>query len=216
MENVVTVNGIIKTYRTESARAIKFYDGLKEGTKQCQIRQVVSVDTQYPSTSFENNKSDNLFSQADFSAVSVSEPFNQTADRSTFMTVPEDKTLEEIQDMLDSYPQAFIYREISNHPILNDNQLSSILSGVNKKTMEEYAWEQKIIDPSQKDLTLILDILGKPQYQSYFFSLTKDADVDSRNKVADDFFSSPEIMNLLDADATRVESTGKPEETLPF
>lgn len=177
----------------------------KPGTQQAQIRQQITVKSYYPTAQIVNSKSDNLFARSEFSTLSERE-FTNVENRVTWMIVPEGTTAADVESRLKQHPKAIIYREISNRPILTDNQMLALNAGL--QTMDDYANRQVLRfaegttdDETGEDLSgqLILDPNGKVQYRVNFFSMDGKADVDHRNKDKADFYASPEIMEEIGA-----------------
>ena len=206
----VIIDGIrhVKTYHPIEVREeeIKTSQYTKAGTVQATLRQRVETVSYYPTTSLSNNMSDNLFSVADFTGIQ-SDPRTTVENRVTWMTVPEGTTADQILARLQNYPEATIYRVLSNHPILTDKQTSALKAGLG--SMETYAKAQLVKYGFQPDGNPIFDEAtgevksGKPildfrtqklQYKVNHFSLTAKDDINLKNDVPGDMFISQDVM----------------------
>jgi hypothetical protein len=177
----------------------------KPGTMQAQLRQQVLTKSHYPTATISNDMSDNLFDAAEFSTLGR-RTFERTENRVTWMTVPEGTTPEQVEAKLQAFPKAIIYKVMSNHPILTDNQKAGMAAGL--RSMDQYADSQIVRygdgatdEETGEDLSgmLILDQVGKPQYKCNFLSKNGKADEDRRTKDTEDFFASVTIANEMGA-----------------
>lgn len=179
----------------------------KPGTKTAILRQTVHKESIYPSVHISNNKSDMLYAEEAFDLPT--KKFEDTRTRVAFINVPANVTVEDVQAHLKSCPEAVLYREISNRPILTDMQEQALQMAYEREgkvgkqnLMDSYADKQVLRYPADyeeedKAGKLILDKNNKPQYQATFFSKTKKEDVDKRTEAKDDFMASPTILSEL-------------------
>lgn len=202
----------------------------KAGTKTAILRQTIHQKATYPSVHIGNNKSDMLFAEDAFTLPT--KEFEDTRTRVAFINVPDNVTVEEVQEHLKSCPEATLYRELSNRPILTDMQEQALQMAyerdgkVGKQTlMDTYADKQVLRYPADyeeeaKRGKLILDKNNKPQYQATFFSKTKKEDVDKRTEAKDDYMASPtilsELQQMLQQAFSPVMEVQEAVQTLPF
>ena len=173
ISNIVTRSAII-------VEEVKVSNFQKEGTKTAVLKQTIETISKYPSKSVSSDKQDNIFSMSDFGFEE--QEFTSTRTNVAFMDVPENSTIESVQAQLAKFPEACIYRILSNEPILTSNQKYSIDAGL--KTLDDYANSQVVRygEGSPKAGDLLLDAMGKVQYRSVFFSAKGKADVDERTE----------------------------------
>lgn len=187
-------------------------DFQKAGTLTAMLRQAVNNTASYPSKKVGNEKQDSLFGLAEFGFGT--QDFSNVENRVAFINVPDDTTVEQVVAKLAAAPHACLYKEMSNRPIITEDQSYSI--GMGQRTLEDYANSQ-IVRYSDNHTTetlrgkIILDNNGKVQYRRVFFSATPKADVDHRNADKADAFMSPEIeaeLAGLTVNATIVKEQG--------
>ena len=173
ISNIVTRSAII-------VEEVKVSNFQKEGTKTAVLKQTIETISKYPSKSVSSDKQDNIFNMSDFGFEE--QEFTSTRTNVAFMDVPENSTIESVQAQLAKFPEACIYRILSNEPILTSNQKYSIDAGL--KTLDDYANSQVVRygEGSPKAGSLLLDAMGKVQYRSVFFSAKGKADVDERTE----------------------------------
>jgi|GEM_PF-5901404 hypothetical protein len=188
----------IKKSKIEVSR-IFVSDFQKQGSETCELKQTVKTVSFYPSKSVKSNLSDNLFEAEDFGYEE--QEFVQERTDVAWIIVPKGTTIDTVKSMLDKVPNATLYRIISNHPILTDNQKYSISQGL--KTMDDYANAQVMrygtTTDEHNEGDLVLDSNGKPQYKACFFSKEPKADIDLRTSDPQDFYASVSIyaeMNM--------------------
>lgn len=172
-------------------------DFQKEGSETCELKQTVKAISFYPSKSVKSNLGDNLFEASEF-GYSERDYIQERTDVA-WIIVPEGTTVEKVQEMLAKEKQATLYRIISNHPVLTDNQKYSIAQGL--KTMDDFADAQVMrygTDTEDHNAgDLVLDSNGKPQYKACFFSKEGKADIDLRTSDPQDFYTSVSIYAEL-------------------
>lgn len=154
---------------------IRVSDFQKKGTKTAILKQKVETKSFYPSAQVSNEFQDNLFTTEDFGFED--KVFTNTRTNVVFLDIPEDTTSKQLQARLDKFPEATLYRVLSNRPILTSNQEYAIKEGL--RTLDDFAHSQVIRDGETQ--SLILDNNGNIQYRVTFFSLLDKQDVDGRN-----------------------------------
>lgn len=141
----------------------------KDGVFQAQLRQDVTVT--YPSLRVTNSKSDLLFGLDKFK-LPEGQQFKST--RVTWIPLPSEMKVEEVQAAVDAVPTARIYKTISNklEDVLTKEQMQAIEKGI--RSVEEFKNSRLVRDKDGKELK------GTPQYSQNFFSLTAKEDEDFR------------------------------------
>ena len=177
---------VVNKYPIEVAE-VKVSDFQKTGTKTAVLKQTVETISTYPSKSVSNEKQDNLFELSEF-GFDENPPYVSKSTRVVFMDVPENSTIESVKAKLEKYPDATLYRELKNEPILSSNQKYAIKQGL--KTMDDFANVQALRD--SKTGELVLDRNGKIQYKAVYFSQHEKEDIDRRTD-DDIFYMSPEL-----------------------
>lgn len=165
-------------------------DYQKEGTKSCQLRQVVKTISYYPSKQIKSNMQDNPFSIVDFGFVE--QEFPNTENRVAWIDVPQDASKD---DVLAKLPEtSCLYRVMSNRPILTNNQAYAIDEGL--RTMDEFAATQIVRYGTESEFAgqIVKDENGKPQYRQIFYSNVPKEDIDLRNANAADYYASSAII----------------------
>ena len=165
-------------------------DFQKNGTITAQLRQIVTTETTYPGISVSSDKQQNVFTTSEFDAAP--QVFTNTENRVAFMDVPEGVSKEQVQAKIDA--NAVLYKELSNSPILTNNQKNAISRGLTTK--DAIANKQAIRYPAghEKEGQLILDENGNPQYRRVFFWNSPKEDIDNRGG---DVYMTPEIAEEL-------------------
>lgn len=174
-------------------------DNQKAGTLTAQLRQIVTINANYPSKRVGNEKQDSLFGTAEFGFAT--KDYSSVENRVAFMHVPVGTTPEVVLAKLAQAPQACLYRELSNRPIITEDQNYSITVGQN--TLDSFANTQVVRYPDSPTVAenlrgkIILDNNGKVQYRRVYFSATPKEDVDGRTSDLNDSFISGEIQAEL-------------------
>jgi hypothetical protein len=175
----------------------------KAGTLTCQLRQVVTTSTTYPSTQISDGVSDNLFGASEFTDVGEGQTYENSETRIAWLNVPAGTTIQAVQSKLDALYAAgkepCIMKVISNEPILTDNQRNAISKGL--KTMDDFANSQVIRYGSNHSNAnaLILDDNGNPMYKRTFF--LQEMTEDENRCSAEDVYLSSEIAAELSSTA---------------
>ncbi len=141
---------------------------------QAQIRQTVT--TSYPSTRVGNSMSDAIFGAEDFG---FAEGQTYTSERVTWLNVPADKTVKDVQLILSTMPNARIWAMFSNDfkQVMTEEQHNAVATG--QQTFEFFEDKLRVRDRDGNDLAGF-DELGKAQYRANGFSKTEKEDIDLR------------------------------------
>ena len=165
----------------------------KEGTMTATLKQTVETISLYPTKSVNSDLQDNVFGIEDFGFEAT--PHSNKRTNVVFLDVPEGSTVESVKERLSKFPNATLYRILSNHPILTDKQQYAIDNGI--RTKEEFANSQVVkYGEGEHAGELILDQNGKVQYKATFLSTTDKEDVDRRTPEPEDVYMSEEIEML--------------------
>ncbi len=148
----------------------------KNSLYQAQIRQ--EITTIYPSARIDNSMADSLFSADSFG---LDDGKAYTSTRVTWIPVPKGTTVAQVEAQLAANPNAAIYRVLSHEPILTDNQLNAIESGL--LDLDTVKNRQQIINPETGEVVLHN---GKAQYGANFFTMTGKEDIDMRDQLAEE------------------------------
>jgi len=141
----------------------------KKGIFQAQVRQVVI--TEYPSMRIGNSKADLLFGLDKFT-VPDGQKFSSV--RVTWLPIPSDLKVEEVQAAIDAVPTARIYKTLSNklEDVMTVEQKQAVVQGV--ASLDTFKKARLVRDKEGKELK------GVAQYSQNFFSLTAKEDEDFR------------------------------------
>jgi hypothetical protein len=168
----------------------------KEGTMTAELKQTITTKSYYPNKSVSSNLQDNPFQINEFS-FKESEPFVNEETRVAWVDVPVGTTPEIVAERLANAPGACIYKILSNKPTISDNQQRAIVSKMT--SLEAIASKQVVRYPKghESEGNLIVDLTGKPQYRSVYFSMTAKEDIDLRTEDPADFYATKEISMEL-------------------
>ena len=166
----------------------------KAGTMTATLKQTIKTTSYYPTKSVSNNLQDNIFGLEEFGFEATAHENKRT--NVVFLDVPEGSTVESVQKRLaEKFPNACLYRILSNHPILTDNQKYAIEQEL--RTKDDFANSQVVKHGEGENAgKLILDPNGKVQYKATFLSTTEKDDVDKRTAEPEDMYMSEEIEML--------------------
>jgi len=213
-------NRIKKDVKASGVQVGRVYKGLynQDGELTAEIRQEINTVSSYPSKQISNSMSDNIFGQEDFSQETHKPTeYTNVEKRVAWLTVPEDSDEKSVTEKLKTFANASLFKVLSNHPILTEEQRYAISSGVTTKDIISESQVVKIPtnDKTEQEGTannIVLDPTGKVQYRSVFFSAdgTKEDD-DRRNPEPTDFYLSSSIETELNAqledDSTTIGDT---------
>ena len=169
---------------------IKVSDFQKAGTKTAVLKQTITTVSSYPTKSVTSDMQDNIFGLEDFGFEK--QDFTTTRVNVAFIDVPESATIESVTAQLAKFPNASLYRVLSNSPILTNNQKYAIEN--NLKTMDDFANSQVVRygENSENAGQLVLDQYGKIQYKAIYFASQGHEDIDLRAEDAEMYFT-PQI-----------------------
>lgn len=134
----------------------------KKGTITCELKQVVTTTTTYPSAGI--GLGDNLFDSSEFSELE-SPSYENKETRVFWMNVPAGTTSQDVQLRLDKAVNAKLVKILSNRPILNSNQENAISSGLT--TLEKIAESQVVKDKDGK----MISRNGEPCFKKIVFAI---------------------------------------------
>lgn len=172
-EKIVSTISVARVYQTE-------FD--KEGTITAELKQTVTTKSYYPTKSVSNSLQDNIFDATDFG---FQEQVYESKDtRVAWIAVPVGSTVESVTKQLEIFSNANIYKVLSNHPILTEEDKFAIEDATLNVTKEMIATKQAVRYPKdhEKAGELVLDVFGKIQYRRTAFSKAGSVDIDNRTK----------------------------------
>jgi len=180
-------------------------DYQKEGTQTAELKQVVTVQSFYPTKSIKNSLQDNIFSMGEFGFQEKEYQNKET--RVTWIDVPQGTTVEQVVAKLAANPEAVLYKILSNRPILSDTELYAISSPELPVTSDTFANRQAIRYPTgnASEGQLAMDSNGKIQYRRIAFSISGTEDRDLRTSDPEDFYVSPELEAEMNNQTVVVE-----------
>lgn len=200
-KTVTNGNGIVITTTMSDITVDKIYvaDYQKEGTLTAQLRQTVHTVSKYPAKKVASSMQDNLFAVEDFGFDSTD--FENKEERVAWIPVPVGTTEEQLKAKIEAAngAGAVIYKVLSNHPILDENQRYAINNPALEATMDTFANSQVVRYPVGHDQEgqLCLDSNQKVQYRRTFFRAVPFEDQDARSTSPADVYMSPEIIEEL-------------------
>lgn len=177
-------------------------DWQKEGTLTAEIKQTVKTSSFYPSKSVSNDMQDTIFGTKDFGFKEQS--FENEEIRVGWINVPASATIESVTEQLKGFPNAVLYKVLSNKPILTSDQKYAVAENIT--TIDVIGARQVVRYPDghPEAGSLVLDPNGKIQYRQVFFKTAAIEDIDSRTSDPADFQASEEIVAELNATGQRV------------
>ncbi len=177
----------------------------KEGTLTAELKQTVTTKASYPSKSVTSNFQDNPFTNAEFGFSN--QDFDSVETRVAWIDVPAGSTVESVTARLAQLPEMRLYKILSNHPNLSDNQAAGIQRGFTTKDI--IANSQAVRYPATHPThagKLILDINGKVQYRGVYFKASIQEDLDKRTEDVKDMYLTPELLAELTPATANVAS----------
>ncbi len=135
---------------------------------QAQVRQIVT--SKYPAARGNNSLSDGLFPASTFG---VGQEYEEV--RVTWIPVPVNTKMNAVKAQLAKFPEARLVKTLSLRPILSEEQIRAMETGLSDKTEEDYA--EKFVVDGDGNPTLYH---GHKQYRNISFSQTAKEDVDLR------------------------------------
>ena len=163
----------------------------KAGTLTATLKQTIKTTSYYPTKSVSNNLQDNIFGLEEFGFEATAHENKIT--NVVFLDVPEGSTVESVQKRLaEKFPNACLYRILSNHPILTDNQKYAIKQEL--RTKDDFANSQVVKHgEGENSGKLILDPNGKVQYKATFLSTTEKDDVEKKTAEHENMYRDEKI-----------------------
>lgn len=177
----------------------------KEGTVTAELKQTVKTKSLYPEKSVTSNFQDNIFSNEEFGFAK--KEYDSEEVRVAWLDVPVGSTVESVQAKLNALPQARLYKILSNHPLISDNQAAGINRGFTTKDI--IANGQAVRYSANHETMagkLIPDTNGKVQYRGVYFKANTIEDMDKRTADVADVYLTPELqaeLNQVSATVTQ-------------
>src|SRR6187455_292629 len=114
----------------------------KPGTLTAEVEQEVDVVSYYPSRKVTSDKQDGIFDTAEFGFKPNTYPSTET--RVAWLPVPANATEEVVAARIKAMYEAgaTIYKELSNEPILDDNQKNALERRLDGVSMDRFANSQ--------------------------------------------------------------------------
>lgn len=138
---------------------------------QAQIRQTIT-------RTYKQSGADSL-SGALFNTNEFGDGQSYDEIRVAWLPVPAEKnTVEAVEAQLKKFPAARLMRFLGLKPILSNEQLRAMESGINTKTIEEYILSQSVKNPEGEQILY----KGYPVCRVVKFVTSKVADIDSREQ----------------------------------
>jgi len=189
----IVVKGKIEVTRVYAS------DFQKEGSETAELKQTEETTTLYPSKTVTSSLQDNVFGTEEFGYED--KPYVSNRTNVAWINVPVGTTVEQVAARIAAKPKASLYRVVSNHPILTDNQEYAIGAGI--ATMDQFADRQVVRHGTDDEGgawakgDLVLDNLGRPLYKAVFFSLDTKEDINRCSTDPADFYASEAIQAEL-------------------
>lgn len=173
----------------------------KPKTLTAQVRQVITSSFTYPERQIGNNMEDSLFDIGEFGFEKRT--IESHENRIAFLEVPEAFSVDTVKAMLKTFPNAVLYKVLSNEPILTDNQLRAIANPDLEVTKDQIANSQAVrysVGATDKDGNDVGGELilrnGRVQYRAVFFKRTATPDIDDRTTEGEAYMT-PELNEEL-------------------
>lgn len=175
----------------------------KDKTLTAEIKQTIRTTSSYPSKSVSNDMQDNIFGLETF-GFDAGKSYENVEKRVAWIDVPTTSTVEIIVESLKAFPNATLYKVLSNRPILTSDQTRGIEGGLT--SMEAIASKQVVRYPdAHPDAgSLVLDEKGKVQYRQIYFKRETKADMDLRTSDVSDVYLTSEIKAELEKAGQKV------------
>lgn len=176
-----------------------------KGTLTAELRQEVTVVSRYPGTRITNSENDNIFELSDFRMGE--NVYERTSQRVAWINVPDGTTLEAAREKLEKFPNAVLYRVLSNHPILSDSEQYALDSGEYPVDIGTFSDKQLVRygDNDENAGMPIPDRNGKPQYRKICFSREHREDMDNRTDDPEDYFCTKKIAEEINGVPLKVQ-----------
>jgi hypothetical protein len=152
--------------------------------KQAQLRMVIQKT--YPAARIGNSLNGSIYDLDDFDFQTDGGVYEEN--RVAWIDVPVNATPENVQQDLQKFPNARIYKILSLQPILTEEQVNAMEQGISEYTaadgtvkpvdMDYYKEKQRIPNEDGE----WANYKGLPQYRQTAFSPTGQEDIDTREK----------------------------------
>lgn len=167
-----------------------------DGVKTSELKQKVITTSWYPTKSISSDKQGTIFQMSDFGFDE--KPFVNTETRVAWIDTPENMSFEEVQDRLKEFPDAVLYRVMSSHPILTEQQKYAVEDDQYNVTYDDYANRQAVRYPEGHPLAGKLALVnGKVQFRAIFFSEVAHEDEDTRTSDPADTYLTDELKAAM-------------------
>lgn len=181
----------------------------KTGTLTAEMKQDVTETSLYPDKTIRNDLQGNIYDASEYN--SEKKEFTKNRIDVTWVDVPDTESVESVKTRLSQYPNATLYRVLSNHPIMSDS-LKKYYQGLIDSNQEAEAkrlkdrlansqvlrYHQTSTDDGYFKGDLILDKFGKPQYKACFLDETGvKEDCDMKTEDPADYYTSTEVYMSL-------------------
>ena len=210
MENKVlpqestTVERIRKEVSKSGIAISRIYqaDYQKEGSMTAELKQTIKTTSFYPSKSVSNDMQDNIFGTKEFGYAEQS--YENEEVRVAWINVPKNATEASVMEQLNKFPEATLYKVLSNKPILTSDQKYAVKEGIT--SLEAIASKQVVRygDGHENAGSLVLDPNGKVQYRQVYFKANAIEDQDLRTAEPSDFYATEEITAELNNSGQKV------------
>lgn len=188
-------------------------DYQKEGTLTAELKQTITTKSFYPTKAIANSLNGNVFSTSDFGFTD--QEYTSTETRVAWIDVPVNSTVDTVKAKLAQFPEAGLYRIMSNHPIISDTEKYAINSPELNVNVDTFADRQAVRYPDNAENgqggKLAVDTNGKLQYRRVAFSPTKVEDIDQRTAETADYYASASLEAELNG---TVEAGTMPSQSL--
>ena len=177
--------------------------------EQAQIR--MEVKTTYPEAGVGNSLNDSIFGVDEFG---FGDGQDYVEKRVGWIDIPKGTHIDKVRAQLKLYKQARIYRVMSLEPILTDQQIRAMETGISKY-IDDAGNEQLVdMDYYRRTQAVIIQETGEqvfyknmPQYRVTAFSINGKADVDLRPTQYAQMSGEEFVMN--ESTATQVEKVAE-------
>jgi hypothetical protein len=152
--------------------------------KKAQATLRMKVKSVYPESGVGNSLNDSPFGT---SAFGFGDGQSFIEERVAWIDVPVGSTVQSVQEQLDKFPKARLYRVLSLEPVLSEQQKRAMEAGISTYSDEQgnpsrvdmnyYKGKQAVVDKTTGE---VITYKGKVQYRIIAFSTSGQADIDMR------------------------------------
>lgn len=195
--NVSTAERIRKEVSKSGIVISRIYkaDYQKDGSLTAELKQTVKTVSYYPSKSVSNDMQDNVFGTEQFGYQD--HKYENEEVRVAWINVPADATEDSVMEQLNKFPNATLYKVLSNKPILTSDQKYAVEAELTTKDILAASQVIRYGEGAENAGSLILDENGKLQYRRVFFKTQATPDQDLRTKEPEDFYAPEAIIAEL-------------------